>query len=59
MCLAKERNELYTGFWWENPEGKRPLGRPTPKWEHNTRIDIKEIEREATDWSHLAKDRHK
>jgi hypothetical protein len=31
------------------PEGKRPLGRPTRKWEHNTRIDIKEIEREGTD----------
>jgi hypothetical protein len=39
------------------PEGKRPLGRPTRKWEHNTRIGIKEIERETRDWIHLAMDR--
>ena len=22
------RVEAYTGFWWEKPEGKRPLRRP-------------------------------
>jgi hypothetical protein len=22
------RGEINTGFWWENPEGKRPFGKP-------------------------------
>ena len=25
------------------PTGKRPLGRPTPRWEDNVRMDLKEI----------------
>jgi hypothetical protein len=25
------------------PEGKRPLGRQTRRWEHNSRLDIKEV----------------
>jgi hypothetical protein len=29
---------MYTGFWWEKPEGKRPLGRPKRKWEDNINI---------------------
>jgi hypothetical protein len=27
-----------------NPEGKRPLGRPTRRWEYNIKMDIREIE---------------
>ena len=25
------------------PEGKRPLGRPTPRWEDNTKMDLQEV----------------
>jgi hypothetical protein len=25
------------------PEGKRPLGRPRPRWEDNTRMDLQEL----------------
>jgi hypothetical protein len=34
------------------PEQKRPLGRPTYRWEDNI-IDIKEIRWEVVDWTHL------
>jgi len=27
------KREAYTGFWWGNLEGKRPLGRPRSRWE--------------------------
>jgi hypothetical protein len=28
------------GFLVGKPEGKRPLGRPRPRWEDNIKIDI-------------------
>ena len=31
---------------WE-PEGRKPLGRPTSRWEDNTKMDIQEV-----DWGH-------
>jgi hypothetical protein len=36
------------------PEGKEPLGRPRSRWENNSRLDVREIERERVDWIHLA-----
>jgi hypothetical protein len=36
------------------PEGKRPLGRPRPKWEDNIRMDLREIVWGDMDWIHLA-----
>jgi hypothetical protein len=41
----------------EDPEGKRPLGRPSRRWEDNIRMDLKEIGMENVDWIHLAHDR--
>jgi hypothetical protein len=38
-------------------EGKRTLGRPRRKWEHNIRMDLREIWREGVKWMHLAQDR--
>jgi hypothetical protein len=40
----------------ENPEGKRPLGRPTCRWENNIKIDLKEIGWESVDWNNVAQD---
>ena len=39
------RGEVYTGFWWENPQGKRPLGKPKrgARWDRNIKIDVKEV----------------
>jgi hypothetical protein len=40
------------------PEGKRPLGRPRPRWEGNIRMDIQEVECGCEeDWIGLAQDR--
>jgi len=35
-------------------EGKRPLGRPTSRWEDNIRMILREI---VWDWIHLAQNR--
>jgi hypothetical protein len=39
------------------PEGKRPLGTCTCRWEDNIRMDLREIGLEGVDWMHLAQDR--
>jgi hypothetical protein len=39
------------------PEGKRPLGRPSPRWEDNIKMDIQEVRCGGTDWIVLARDR--
>jgi hypothetical protein len=38
-------------------EGKRPLGRPRPRWEDNIRMDVREIGWGGMDWIYLALDR--
>jgi hypothetical protein len=38
-------------------EGNRPLGGPRRRWEGNTKIDLREVEREGVDWTHLVVDR--
>jgi hypothetical protein len=32
------------GFWWGEPEGRRPLGRPRRRWEGNIEMDFGEVE---------------
>jgi hypothetical protein len=39
------------------PEGKRPLGRPTHRWEDNIKMDLQEVGCEDMDWLELAQDR--
>ena len=39
------------------PEGKRPLGRPRPRWEDNIRMDLQEVGGGGGDWKELAQDR--
>jgi hypothetical protein len=39
------------------PEGKRPLGRPSRRWEDNIRMDLQEVECGCVDWIGLAQDR--
>ena len=41
------------------PEGKRQLGRPTRRWEHNIKMDLKEIRWKNADWINLVQDRDK
>jgi len=39
------------------PEGKRPLGRPSCRWEDNIKMDLREVGCGAMDWIDLAQDR--
>ena len=39
------------------PEGRRPLGRPSPRWVDNIRMDLQEVGCGYMDWIRLAQDR--
>jgi hypothetical protein len=34
---------VYTEFLVGKPEGKRPLGRPKPRWEENIKMDFQKM----------------
>jgi len=51
------RGEVYTGFWWGKPEGKRRLGRPRRRWEDNIKMDLQEVGCGSMDCIELAQDR--
>jgi hypothetical protein len=36
-----------------NPEGKRPLGRPSRRWMNNIKIHLREIVWDGMDWMDL------
>ena len=40
-----------------NPERKRPLGRPRPRWKDNIKMDLQELGGGRGDWMELAQDR--
>ena len=48
---------MYTGFWWGNFRGRRPLGRPGRRWEDNIKMDLQEVGCGGMDWIELAQDR--
>jgi hypothetical protein len=39
------------------PEGKRPPGRPMPRWEDNIKTDLGEIGIDGANWIGMAQDR--
>jgi hypothetical protein len=39
------------------PEGKRPLGRPSRRWEDNIKMNLQEVGVGCGDWMELAQDR--
>jgi hypothetical protein len=39
------------------PEGKRPLGRPSHRWEDGIRMDLRETGLRGVGWIQLAQDR--
>jgi hypothetical protein len=55
MWHAWERN-VYRDLMGK-PEGKRPLGRPSRRWEDGIRIDLRDIGWGSVDWTQLAQDR--
>jgi hypothetical protein len=53
-CMAEMRNEY---ILVRKPEGKRPLGKPTRRWENNIKSELKEKSDERVDWIHRDQDR--
>jgi hypothetical protein len=47
--MGEERG-VYRGLVGK-PEGKRPLGRPTRRWEDNIKINLQEVACGGLDWS--------
>jgi hypothetical protein len=43
-CSAYGVEERRTQYFVGNPEGKRSLGRPRPKWEDNIKKDFQKVE---------------
>jgi hypothetical protein len=41
------------------PEGKRPLGRPRPRWDDNIKMDLQEVGGGGMDWIELAQGRNR
>jgi hypothetical protein len=41
-----------------NQKGKRPLGRPTRRWDDNFKIYLSKIGWGGIDWTHLDQDRN-
>jgi len=39
------------------PEGKRPLGRSSHRWEDNIKMDLQDVRWDGMDWFDLAEDR--
>jgi hypothetical protein len=39
------------------PEGRRPLGRPSRRWEDNIKMDLLEVGWGCMDWINQAQDR--
>jgi hypothetical protein len=46
-----------TSFWWEETEGKRPLGRPKHRWEDNIKMDLQEMQCGGMDWIDMSQGR--
>jgi 5-methylthioribose kinase len=42
---------------WGTPEGKKPLGRPRPRWEDNIKVDLQEVGCGGMDWVGMIQDR--
>ena len=56
MAQDRERRGVYRVLVGK-PVGKRPLGRPTLRWEDNIKMDPQEVGCGAMDWIELAQDR--
>ena len=51
-----KRIDAYSALM-RKPEGKRPLGRPSPRWEGNVKLALRFSGMRSTDWIDLAQDR--
>jgi hypothetical protein len=52
MGEEREVHRVFVG----KPEGKRPLGRLSRRWEENIKMDVQEVGGGGGDWMELARD---
>jgi len=52
----EERRGVYRVLMRKS-EGKRPLGRPKPRWDDNIKMGLQEVGCGGMDWIELAQDR--
>jgi hypothetical protein len=53
-CRANGENRTTYRLLVGKSEGKKPLGRPRPRWVNNVRMDLVEIGSGGVDWIGLA-----
>jgi hypothetical protein len=53
-CSTYEEEERCIRVFVRKPEGKRPLGRTTRRWEDNIKMDLQEVGCAGMDWIELA-----
>jgi hypothetical protein len=56
-CRAYEGEERHIQGFCGKPDGKRPLGRHTSRWEDNIKMDLQEEGCGGLVWIELAKER--
>jgi hypothetical protein len=56
MARMEKRRGVYRVLVGK-PEGKRPLRRPSRRWEDNIKLDLREIGIDGANWIRLAQDR--
>jgi len=56
-CMG-DRRDVY-GVSVGKPKGRRPLGRPSRRWEDNIKMDLQEVGCGGMDWIELAQDRNR
>ena len=56
VAHISERRGTYR-FLVGKPEGKRPLGRPSYRWDDNIKMDLQEVGCGGMNWIDLAQDR--
>jgi hypothetical protein len=56
-CSTYSGGERCIEGFGEEPEGKRPLGRPRHRWEDNIKVDHQEVRWWGMDWIDLAQNR--
>jgi hypothetical protein len=53
MSMKRNAYRVFVG----KPKGKKPLGRPSCRWEDNVKMDLREIGWAGMNWNHLVQDR--
>ena len=57
-CSQKEEGMSAFIMLTGKPTGKRPLGKPTRRWEDNIRMDLEEVGINAGNWVDSAQNRN-